>query len=64
MAVRLDKDCYKPVMPGVDPVLRRRIMRALGASLSAVEPMGAPALAPACGQTRRRCEGCGRGRRR
>lgn len=63
MAVRLDKDRYKPVrykpmMPGVDPVLRRRIMRALGASLSAVEPMGAPALALACGQTRRRAKAC------
>ena len=53
MAVRLDKDCYKPVMPGVDPVLRKRIMYAFGVSLCVLEPMGAPALALACGQTRR-----------
>lgn len=32
---------YKPKMPRVAPVLRKRIMYTYGVSLSVVEPMGA-----------------------
>ena len=49
---------YKPKMPGVDPVLRKRIFYAYGTSLRVLEPMGPRWLAAACGLTLRRAKRC------